>query len=514
MTSKTMTIKDLASYLGYKLNINENPTITGISYDSRAINKGDIFVCLIGEKTDGHKHIKEAEEKGASAILAQNKIESKLPVIYTKDTQIGIAKLANYFFHEPSKQLRIIGVTGTNGKTTTTHLIQHILEKHNLKTALIGTLGTKEKSSDKYYDAKHTTPQAPDLQKSLYDLIQKGFTHLAMEVSSHALSLNRVDDCHFAGAVITNITQDHLDFHLTMNEYTKAKKKLFEMLNSSVHKNKFVILNQDDISFNEFKKIVGKEIKIFSYGIKNKADFQAQEINFTAEGLNFTLMSPEGKFKAKSKLNGQFNVYNLLASICSAYAEGVNLSNIIQYIEDAKEVAGRFQIIKNEAKEYSPICIVDYAHTPDGLENILKAARFMVKHGKKLICVFGCGGDRDPTKRPKMGKIAEELSDLVIVTSDNPRTEEPNQIINDILSGIQNTSSIIVEPDRKSAIEIAVNKAEDNDIIVLAGKGHEDYQILKDKTIHFDDREEIAKALTNVSLRAPSGAKQSRSIQP
>ncbi len=485
-----LTIKEISDLFGG--NIENNSMITDISYDSREIKEGDIFVCLIGEKTDGHDYIKEAEAKGAKAILAQKKVNSNLPVIYTDDTQIAIAKIANIFYKEPSKKIKIIGVTGTNGKTTTTHLVQHIFEKNNLKTAIIGTLGTRENTNSNYYDAKHTTPQAPELQKQLSSLTEKGFSHLAMEVSSHALSLHRVDECNFASAVLTNVTQDHLDFHLTMDEYWRAKRKCFEMLNLSSQKNKYAAINKDDILFEEFTKVLNKDIKLFSYGVKNKSDFQAKDISFQNDGLSFTLISPKGEHKVKSRLNGMFNVYNLLAAISVSYGEGVEINKIIDAVSNAKEIPGRFQIIQNEG---SPLCIVDYAHTPDGLENILKAARLMTPKSRKLICVFGCGGDRDPTKRPKMGKIAEDLSNIVIVTSDNPRSEDPKQIISDILSGMKNTSNIIVEADRKAAIEAAVKKANKNDVIVIAGKGHEDYQILKDKTIHFDDREEIKKAL-------------------
>ncbi|MBI3590077.1 MAG: UDP-N-acetylmuramoyl-L-alanyl-D-glutamate--2,6-diaminopimelate ligase [Candidatus Melainabacteria bacterium] len=504
-----LTIKEISSLFG--INIENNTPITGISYDSREVKEGDIFVCLIGEKTDGHNFVKEASQKGAKAILAKKNIDSSLPIIYVNDTQIAIAKLASHFYKEPSKKIKFIGVTGTNGKTTTTHLIQHIFEKNGLKTALIGTLGTKENITSGYYDSKHTTPQASDLQKQLSTLSDNGFTHLAIEVSSHALSLHRVDECNFSGAVLTNITQDHLDFHLTMDEYSSAKRKLFKMLNNSFWKKKYAVLNKDDKSYSEFSKSISKEINLLTYSIKEKSDFQAKEINFESDGLSFILISPKGEYKVKSKLNGMFNVYNILASITVAYAEGIKIEKIIESLKDAKEVSGRFQIIqstKNGKNTESVMCIVDYAHTPDGLENILKAAQLITKKrnttGKesKLICVFGCGGDRDPTKRPKMGKIAEELANLVIVTSDNPRSEDPKQIINDILSGIKNTSNIVVEADRGAAIKIAVKKASNNDVIVIAGKGHEDYQILKDRTIHFDDREEAKKALEEVmSLR-------------
>jgi UDP-N-acetylmuramoyl-L-alanyl-D-glutamate--2,6-diaminopimelate ligase len=495
-----LTIKQISNLFDNE--IENESVITGISYNSKEIKEGDVFVCLVGEKTDGHNFIKEAESKGAKAIIVSREIESSLPIIKVKDTQIAIAKLSNLFYGEPSKKLRVIGITGTNGKTTTTHLIQHILEKSSLKTAVIGTLGTRESTDSSYYDAKHTTPQAPELQKQIASLVEKGFKNIAMEVSSHALSQHRVEDTNFAGAVLTNLTQDHLDFHLTMESYFQAKRKLFEMINDSSWKNKYAIINKDDAKFNGFSEAINsKKVKLYSYGIKNTSDFQAKDIVFNPSGLSFELISPAGKSKVTSKLNGLFNVYNLLAAIASTYAEGIELKTIIEHISSASQIPGRFQIIHSDKNTESPICIVDYAHTPDGLENILKAARLMVKENKKLFCVFGCGGDRDPTKRPKMGKIAEDLSDIAIVTSDNPRSEDPKQIISDILSGIKNTSDVIVEADRKAAIEIAIKKASKDDVVVIAGKGHEDYQILKDKTIHFDDREEVSKALNAVAGR-------------
>lgn len=492
-----LTVKEISSLL-------ENPIenkeiITGISYNSKEVKEGDIFICLIGEKADGHNFIKEVESKGARAVIVQKAAESNLPIIKVKDTQIALAKISNLFYGEPTKKLRVIGITGTNGKTTTTHLIQHILEKEDLKTAVIGTLGTRESSTSNYYDAKHTTPQAPELQKQFSNLLSKDFSHIAMEVSSHALSLHRVDECNFAGAVFTNLTQDHLDFHLSMEAYFQAKKKLFEMINISKWENKYAIINADDERFNDLTNSIDKnKVKLFSYGIKNKCDFLAKNIIFSTSGVEFDLQSHSREHKVKSKLNGLFNVYNILAAIATAYAEKVDINKIVSSLSTANEIPGRFQIIHSEKNPESPICIVDYAHTPDGLENILKAARLMVKESKKLICVFGCGGDRDPTKRPKMGKIAEDLSDSVIVTSDNPRSEDPKQIITDILSGIKNTSRITVEADRKSAIEIAIKKSSKEDVIVIAGKGHEDYQILKDKTIHFDDREEVKLALEKI----------------
>lgn len=296
-----LTINEISKL--FNSNTNSSEVITGISYDSRLVKEGDMFVCLTGEKTDGHDHINEAEKKGARAILAQKKISSNLPVIHVTDTQASISKLASHFYKEPSKKIRIIGVTGTNGKTTTTHLIQHILETCGHKTALIGTLGTKESTDSDYFDSKHTTPQASDLQRQLSSLVEKGFTKLSMEVSSHALALHRVDECNFSGVVLTNITQDHLDFHLTMEEYTKSKLKLFNMINESIMKNKFAIINKDDNSYDMFKNIVSKDVQTLSYSIKNKSDFYADKISFGSSGLTFKLSCPKGEYEIASKLN-------------------------------------------------------------------------------------------------------------------------------------------------------------------------------------------------------------------
>ena len=395
----------------------KNVDIKGISYNSNTIKSHEIFVCLKGEHVDGHNFAQMAFEKGAIAIMAEHPLNIEIPQLIVNSTQEKIADLAACFFHNPSHSLNLIGITGTNGKTTVTHLIQKIFEHENKKCALIGTLGYKLNSTSDYLEAKHTTPQAPELQMTLSKILQSDITNVVMEVSSHALEQFRVKNCKFQGAAFTNLTQDHLDFHITMENYFNAKAKLF----TSLDKGSFAVINRDD------------------------------------------------KYAKK-----------LLEKV----PEGVNI------LEATKSVAGRFEIVHSD-----PMVIVDYAHTPDGLENILRAARELTPKDAELICMFGCGGDRDATKRPKMGSIAQSLSDKIVITSDNPRSEDPQQIITDILSGLKliNPKTVFVEPDRHLAIELLKKISTPKDVIILAGKGHEDYQILKDKTIHFDDREEVQK---------------------
>lgn len=469
-----------------KLNF-KNVDITGLSYNSKTTKKGDIFICLVGEYTDGHEYVNSAEENGAVALFVERKVESNLPQIIVKSTRHQIADLADRFYNSPSKELNLIGVTGTNGKTTVTHLIQKIFEHVNKKCALIGTLGYKLSSNDVYKEAKHTTPQAPELQRILKKIkFEDKIDNVAMEVSSHSLEQRRVGNCDFKGAVITNLTQDHLDYHITMDNYFDAKAILFKNLK----KGYFAVLNADDAYVERFKKIIPEGVKIFTYGIKNSANVTATNIEFTGDGARFTLNTNEDTFEVSLHMNGMFSVYNVLAALTTAMAQGINLKIAAQALENVRGVAGRFEIVHK-----NPIVIVDYAHTPDGLENVLKAGREITPKDGKLICLFGCGGDRDATKRPKMGEIAERLADKIVVTSDNPRSEDPEQIIFDIMAGIKyvDTENVLVESDRGKAISLLKTVCSPKDVVIIAGKGHEDYQILKDKTIHFDDREEAKK---------------------
>lgn len=456
--------------------------IEGISYNSKKTQPDDLFICLTGEHVDGHEYAEEAVANGACLCVVERRLNLDVPQIVVSDTTKAIAQISDLFYASPSKKLNLIGVTGTNGKTTVTHLIQKLFEAENKKCALIGTLGNKMFSDDDYHDAKHTTPQAPELQKLFYEIVEKNIPNVVMEVSSHSLAQHRVDYSEFNGAVLTNLTQDHLDFHITMQNYFKAKAKLFENL----YAGDFAVINADDSYAGQFLEAISPSVSVYTYGIKMPADIQAKNISFDNNGASFTCIVQDKEYKVNLIMNGMFSVYNVLAAITAAFAQGFNIENSIKVLESISGVAGRFEVITTK-----PTVIVDYAHTPDGLENVLKAAREITPAGGKLICIFGCGGDRDATKRPKMGAIAETLADKVIVTSDNPRSEDPQQIITDILAGLKSVNSVIVEPDRELAIKEAYKIANVNDVVVVAGKGHEDYQILAHETIHFDDREKV-----------------------
>ena len=465
--------------------------INGISYNSLTTEQGDIFLCIRGEASDGHNYAKAAVEKGAKALFCEEELDLNVPQIIVKDTKRTMAKIAAAFYNEPSKEINLIGVTGTNGKTTVTHLIQRIIEENNEKCALIGTLGYKLSSTDSYKDAKHTTPQPPELQRDLRLMADNGIKNVAMEVSSHSLEQQRVGCCDFNGAVFTNLTQDHLDYHITMRNYFKAKAILFENLKEGA----FAVINADDEYAKDFISVIPNGVKVLTYGVKNNADVKAENIDFSIDGAKLSVNFSDKTVNLNLHLNGMFSVYNALAAFTAALAININVNTIIKALENTKSVAGRFEIVSKK-----PLVIVDYAHTPDGLENVLKAARELTPKTSSLICLFGCGGDRDTTKRPKMGKIADELSDKVIVTSDNPRSEDPQLIISDIMTGIKtvDTQRIFVEPDRGAAIKFLKTISKPEDVIVIAGKGHEDYQILKNETIHFDDREEAKKVFAVV----------------
>jgi len=475
---------------------------TSIEYDSRRVQPGSTFVCINGEKSDGHDYMLAAAKAGATKIVIERGHETEaaelqkqypdLEIETVPNTRAALAYLSAKFYGKPSEQLSIIGVTGTNGKTTITHLIQNIIGDN---CALLGTMGLKTSPAAEYADMGNTTPQSAEIQKILAGLVESKHSHLTMEVSSHALDQHRTDQIKFNTAVITNLTQDHLDYHKTMDNYFAAKAKIFAQTTKNA------VLNADDSYYPQFLAAAEKAgLNIVTYGMGH-CDLTAENLSFSTGGLSFDLViSPRlnpvtERIRFTLKLNGLFNVYNSLAAIAAALLEGITLDQIKTKLEATEPISGRFETIKTET---SPLCIVDYAHSPDGLDNVLRGARELLRvtgSQGRLICVFGCGGDRDITKRPKMGRIARELSDFIYVTSDNPRSEEPQQIIADILTGIADLQHVNVIADRATAIREAIAKAKAEDIVVVAGKGHEDYQILKDKTIHFDDREQVKAAI-------------------
>lgn len=454
----------------------------GISYNSKKVQPKDLFVCLTGEHVDGHEYAEEAVACGAIACVVERRLSVDVPQIVVRSTQEMLAKISSVFYDDPSHKINVIGVTGTNGKTTVTHLIQHLYYHFNQRCALIGTLGYKFQINESYHDAKHTTPQAPELQRLFYYIDKRCFDNVVMEVSSHSLAQHRVANIDFNGAVLTNLTQDHLDFHITMDNYFKAKSELFYNLVAG----DFAVINADDEYADRFLGVISPNVKVITYAINKDADIMAKDVDFTDKGAAFTCVADGKIYRVNLMMNGVFSVYNVLAALATAKALNFDIGMSIEALEKIPGVAGRFEVVTTK-----PTVIVDYAHTPDGLENVLKTAREMTPKTGRLICVFGCGGDRDATKRPKMGAIAEKLADKVIITSDNPRYENPQQIITDILTGIKKVNDVIVEPDRELAIKEAYKIAQVNDVVLVAGKGHEDYQIVGGETIFFDDRKKV-----------------------
>lgn len=462
---------------------NVDVDIRGICYDSRNSKDGSMFVAIKGFKSDGADYIGDAIERGAVAVLVDREIsiDKDITLIKVQNTRKSLAKIASNYYGDPSKQLFLIGVTGTNGKTSVTYMIKSILESQNNKVGLIGTI--QNMIGDKVYPTERTTPESLDLQRYLRLMVDEGVKYVVMEVSSHSLALNRVDECDFDIAVFTNLTQDHLDFHKTMDDYANAKAKLFRMAKTAC------VINIDD----DYSSLIieNSNAKVVTYGIKDYAYIMAKDIKNDIKGAKYTVQIEDIKSDIALKIPGLFSVYNSLAAISVAFILGIPLQSVKMALKDVK-IKGRFEVLDIDAP-YN--VVIDYAHTPDGLENLMKA--FGEYDTGRKILLFGCGGDRDKGKRPKMGEVAGKYADFVIITSDNPRSEDPMQIISEIEMGIKNTNCPykIIE-NRKEAIKYALSIAKDNDIVILAGKGHETYQVLKDRVIDFDERE-IVKEILN-----------------
>ncbi|HEU4753860.1 MAG TPA: UDP-N-acetylmuramoyl-L-alanyl-D-glutamate--2,6-diaminopimelate ligase [Armatimonadota bacterium] len=464
--------------------------ITGLAYDSRAVKPGDLFFCVRGLKSDGHRFLPDAIARGAAAaVVERDDLPLPIPALHVPNGRAAMPELAAAFHGYPSRRLSLVGVTGTNGKTTTTYLVAAIARAAGRDTGVIGTIGAR--INEEALPGERTTPESPDLQ-ALLARMAEGVERrvVAMEVSSHALDLGRTLGCEFDTGVFTNLTQDHLDYHATMEEYFQAKAKLFTEYPRASEKPFTGVINTDDPYGRRLVEMCAG--RALSYGIEQEAELRVRDVQASPKGLAFTLRAPEGEFPVELRLGGLFNVYNSLAAMGAARALGFPWETILPALAASPGVPGRFESV-DAGQDFS--VIVDYAHSPDGVENVLRAARAL--RPRRLITVFGCGGDRDRTKRPIMGRLAAELSDRVVVTSDNPRTEEPDAIIREILTGIPPASAARVEtePDRAAAIRHAVALAQTGDLVVIAGKGHEDYQIFADRTIHFDDREEARKAL-------------------
>lgn len=469
-----LKLSELTNGLTIKEIYNETDCeITGIQYNSLKVQKGNVFVAIKGYATDGHKYIKSAVQNGACAIICQEYCtDVDCMQIVVEDSRIAQAVVSANYFKNPAQNFKLIGITGTNGKTTCTYLIKKILEYSGYKVGLIGT--NQNMIGDKVFETGRTTPDSFELWQLFRQMADEKVDYVVMEVSSHALELNRVYGCNFEVGAFTNLTQDHLDFHITMENYAKAKQKLFEISNNAV-------INADDKY--GFGMIKNTGCSVVGYGIC-RGDMVAKNIEYTSKGVVFDVENTTYQLD----IPGEFSVYNGLCAIGVCKVLGIDDETIKCALKSSKGVKGRAEVVDTNT-EYT--VMIDYAHTPDGIENILKAVRGFAKG--RVIILFGCGGDRDNTKRPIMGRIAGELADFCIVTSDNPRSENPMDIINMIIPGVKETGTPFeVICDRKEAIKFALETAKKDDVVILAGKGHETYQILNDGTIDFDEREIVS----------------------
>jgi UDP-N-acetylmuramoyl-L-alanyl-D-glutamate--2,6-diaminopimelate ligase len=473
--------------------------ITGVQYDSRRVKAGDLFVAMRGGSTDGNRFIEAAIERGAGAIVTDSPeayaagvaLTQSVPFYLVAHGRRALAEIAANFYGHPERGLKVSAVTGTNGKTTTAFLLEQMLRSVGRKCCLIGTIETR--IGDKVRPSDHTTPEASDLFALFADAVAAGCTEVVMEMSSHALDQERVWGVPVDVAIFTNLTQDHLDYHGTMEAYAAAKAKLFAGVGAP--RPETVVINADD-SFG--KSLLGwmSGSRVMSYGI-DAGEYRATELKLVAGRTNFTLHLPDQVVAHESTLTGRVNVYNLLAASCAALARGLSYEEVVEATFDLDQVPGRFQVVNGSFGAGFAV-VVDYAHTDDALRNLLILGRDLVGDGR-VITVFGCGGDRDKTKRPKMGRVAGEGSDVVFITSDNPRSEAPNAIIEEILVGTKPTNVLyLVEPDREKAIYDAIASGKEGDIVLIAGKGHEKTQIFHDRTVAFDDVEIAFDALRPV----------------
>jgi UDP-N-acetylmuramoyl-L-alanyl-D-glutamate--2,6-diaminopimelate ligase len=483
-----VTVSKLFQTMYGQMVVTHEVEIGRVQYDSRKIQRGDCFVAIKGTASDGQAFIQSAMNQGAKAVVLQDDTVLPDPLcmhagvikVVVPDSRKALAVMsANYFGH-PSKKLKMVGITGTNGKTTTSHLVKSILEAGGGKVGLVGTI--EYRIGEHILPATHTTPESLELNELFALMVENNCTSVSMEVSSHALDQSRVYGMDFEAAVFTNLTQDHLDYHVTMEDYFEAKKILF----TSLKPTSCAVINTDDPWGVSLMGSLGT--KKISYGITMAADVFAQEIKLGIDGTSFVVSEGQRECTVSTSLIGRFNVYNILAAYATGVGLGLSQEQILTGIKNLKNVRGRFERI---ASPDGWTAIVDYAHTPDALENCLMTIHDVLPKENRghIITVFGAGGDRDKTKRPLMGRIAGEYSDLVIVTSDNPRSEVPEAIIDDIMHGITRHASVLREVDRQTAIERALKCAQRGDVVLIAGKGHEDYQIIGKEKKHFSDRE-------------------------
>ncbi len=474
-----MTVQELLKGVAQS---NDQTEVKGLTCDSRRVEPGYVFVCIAGTAVDGHKFAKDVHEAGAALVVTQRPLglERELTVDSTRRVW---AQLCANWFGEPAKQLHLIGITGTNGKTTMTYMLKSILEQAGHKVGLIGTI--QNMVGDRVMPSGHTTPDPYDLQSMLSLMLKEGCSYVVMEVSSHALDQDRVEGCVFDAAVFTNLTQDHLDYHKTMEAYCEAKKRLFLRARRA-------IINADD-AWGE-KIVEGFDGDVFTYSAgDDTATYTARNIQTRAGGVSFELVGDGCIGRVRLPIPGRFSVYNAMASAVCALSLGIPFDTVIAALSVVNGVKGRAEVVPTD-RDFT--VVIDYAHTPDGLENICRTLKDCAEG--RLMVLFGCGGDRDKTKRPKMAAIAAQYADFTVVTSDNPRTEEPMAIIDEVVAGLPENAAYTVVENRSEAIEWALRNAQKGDTVLLAGKGHETYQILKDGVIHLDEREVIADVLARM----------------
>lgn len=490
-----LKLKDIAGlFMVKETRGNMEVEITGLQMDSRKIEAGNLFICVPAIKgflEDRHPYAKEAIRNGAVALVVERDVDVDVPKIFVKDARRAMAVIASHFYNHPSHEMKLIGITGTNGKTTTSYVIEKIFTDYGLDVGLMGNNGMKINGN--MYPVDINTQEPSSLQRNLRKMREYNTEYCVMEVTSQGLDMKRVMGCDIRTAIFTNLTQDHIDYHGTFEEYRNTKSLLFSRLGNTFNskEGKYAVLNADDPSFEHFRKVTSAEV--ITYGIRNEADVSAKNITMTSQGIQFLLTSFKGEIEIDLQLVGGFNVYNALAGITASLIEGIPLRNIGNSLSQLTSIRGRMEIV-DEGQDF--LVLVDYAHTPDALENVLTSIKAFTKG--KVVTVFGCGGDRDKGKRPIMAEIASRYSNNVFVTSDNPRSEDPIQIMNDIEKGMKKSDSLQYEllVNREAAIYKAIQKATSNDVVIIAGKGHETYQILKDRTIHFDDSEIVRAAIS------------------
>ena len=474
-----MKLKNLLTDVNVlNMNVDAEMEITGIAYDSRKVTEGSLFVAITGFATDGNRFIPMALEKGAQVVVTAKRPDENVPYVLVESDRLALAQISANFYGRPGEKMKLIGVTGTNGKTSSTLLLKHVLEQ--VLGAKVGLMGTMENMiGDLSIPTERTTPESMELQQLLAKMADAGCSHAIMEVSSHAIALDRVGGLHYSVGAFTNLTEDHLDFHKDMEDYCDTKARLFGRCDLAV-------ANMDDPWYN--RMCAGASCPVMTTSVKGEADLYARDLELLSDGISFTAVHGDQQVQVTLPIPGKFTVYNALTVLGMALQLGITLQQAADALKSARGVKGRVEVVPTPGKDYT--ILIDYAHTPDGLENVLSSVKGFCKG--RLIAVFGCGGDRDPIKRPIMGRIGAEIADLAIVTSDNPRTEEPAAIIADIVAGIPREKTYEVVENRVQAIHHAMDIAKKHDIIVLAGKGHETYQEICGVKHHMDEREIVA----------------------